>query len=52
LDIFEEKTMSFELPFLAAMRQWRVFKVVGRSAIISNVLFFRVPFFQKFTVLL
>jgi hypothetical protein len=29
--------MSFELPFSAAARQWRVFKVVGRSAVISNV---------------
>jgi hypothetical protein len=25
------------LPFSAAARQWRVFKVVGRSAVISNV---------------
>jgi hypothetical protein len=37
--------MCFELPFSAAARQWRAFKAVGRSAIISNV-----PFFQKFTV--
>jgi hypothetical protein len=37
--------MSFELPFRAAARQWQVFKVVGRSAVILNV-----PFFQKFTV--
>jgi hypothetical protein len=42
--------MSFELPFSAAARQWRVFEVVGRSVVISNVPFFRVPFFQKFTV--
>jgi hypothetical protein len=36
--------MSFELPFSAAARHWRVFKEVGRSAVTSNV-----PFFQKFT---
>jgi hypothetical protein len=29
--------MSSELPFSAAARQWRVFKVVGRSAVIWNV---------------
>jgi 3-mercaptopyruvate sulfurtransferase SseA len=32
--------MSFELPFLAAARQWWVFKVVGRSTVIKNVPFF------------
>jgi hypothetical protein len=41
--------MSFELLFSAAARQWRVFKVLGRSAVISSVPFFRVPVFQKFT---
>jgi hypothetical protein len=44
--------MSFELPFSADARQWRLFKVVGENAVISNVPFFRVPFFQKFTVAL
>jgi hypothetical protein len=29
--------VSFELPFPAAARQWRVLKVVGRSAVIWNV---------------
>jgi hypothetical protein len=42
---------KFELPFSVSARQWRVFKVVGKSAVISNVPFFRVPFFQKFTIL-
>jgi hypothetical protein len=42
--------MSFELPFSAAARQWQVFNVVGRSAVISNVPFFRVAFFKKITV--
>jgi hypothetical protein len=42
--------MSFELPLLAAARQLRVFKVVGRIAVVKNVQFFREPFFQKFTV--
>jgi hypothetical protein len=29
--------LSSELPFSTAARQWQVFKVVGRSVVISNV---------------